>query len=162
MTGRRAALVLAVVAVAVLALAVLGRHERAAANSQEERGIRATAALAAGLKPSAYRLTTFADCLLYPQQRDPYALELCFDRHGRLIETIDRRTRRRTRIASVRYHPSLSPVRRDPLGLFRELKALRALPPAARFAGVLPLSPEVSTYGTAGDTGPIRAGKRPR
>jgi hypothetical protein len=160
-TARRAVLVLAGAVVAVLALAVLGRHERAKANSHEEDGIRATAALTAGRKPSAYRLTAFADCLLYPVHGDPYALELCFDRRGRLIEAIDRRTRSHTRISSVRYHPSLSPIRDDPQSLFRQLKAARAFPASTRFTGVLPLSRNVPTTGTAGDTGPVLVGKPP-
>jgi hypothetical protein len=160
-TARRAALVFAVAVVAVLALAVLGRHERATANSHEENGIRATTALTHGLKPSAYRLTAFADCLLYPVASDPYALELCFDRRGRLIEAIDRHTRSHTRVSSVRYHPSLSPIRRDPQSLFRELKAARAFPASTRFTGVLPLSRDVPTTGTAGDTGPVLVGKPP-
>lgn len=161
MSARRAALVLAGAVVAVLVLAVLGRHERATANSHEENGIRATAALTDGRKPSAYRLTAFADCLLYPVQGDPYALELCFDRRGRLIEAIDRHTRSHTRISSVRYHPSLSPIRRDPHSLFRELKAARAFPASTRFTGVLPLSRDVPTTGSAGDTGPVLVGKPP-
>ena len=161
MSAWRAAAVLAGAVVVVLALALLGRHERATANSHEESGISATAALAKGRKLSAYRLTAFADCLLYSVHGDPYALELCFDRRGRLIEAIDRRTRSHTRISSVRYHPSLSPLRREPQSLFRELKAARAFPAATRFTGVLPLSRDVSSTGTAGDTGPVLVGKPP-
>jgi hypothetical protein len=160
-TARRALLVLAGAVVAVLVLAVLGRHERADANSHEENGIRSIAARVHARKPSAYRLTAFADCLLYPEQGDPYALELCFDRQGRAIEAIDRHERSQTRISSVRYDPSLSPVRRDPRSLFDELKAARAFPPTARFTGTLPLSHDVRASGTAGDTGPVPVGTPP-
>jgi hypothetical protein len=158
---RRAVLALAAVVVAVLLLALLGRHERASANSYEQRGVRATSELTTGKRPSAYRLTAFADCLLYPVDGDPYALELCFDRSGRLIEAIDRHQRSHTRIWSVRYHPSLSPVRRAPAALFHELKAGRAFPASTRFTGVLPLSRDVPTSGTGGDTGPVLWGKPP-
>jgi hypothetical protein len=160
-TLRRAALVVVAVAVAVLLLSLLGRHERASANSDARHGLSATAALTRGKHPSAYRLTAFADCLLYPVGGDPYALELCFDRTGRLIEAIDRHPRDRTRIWSVRYRPSLSPVHRDPAALFRELKAGRAFPASTRFTGVLPLSRDVPTTGTGGDTGPVTWGKPP-
>jgi hypothetical protein len=161
MTPRRAAAVLAAVAVVALALSPLGRHERASASAAEQAGIGATAALARGRSPSAYRLTAFADCLLYPVHGDPYAIELCFDEHGRAIEAIDRRRRSDTRVWSVRYRASLSPVRRDPEQLFRELKRARAFPPATRFGGTVPLSRAVPTSGTNGDTGPVPVGKPP-
>jgi hypothetical protein len=162
MSGRRALAVLAAAVVVVLALAPLGRHERAAANAHQQRGLRETYGRTRGLEPSAYRLTSFADCLLYPVHADPYALELCFDPHGRLLEAIDRRIRSRTHVWTVRYRPALSPVRRDAAALFRELKAARAFPASTRFTGALPLSRDVSTSGTAGDTGPVLAGRGPR
>jgi hypothetical protein len=155
LTPSRAALVLCGVVAAVLALAVLGRHERASASSHEENGIRTTAALTRGRAPTAYRLTVFADCLLYPVSADPWALELCFDPHGRVVEAIDRQTRSHTRIWSVRYDPALSPVRESPRRLFDTFQAIGAYPASTRFTGFLPLSQSLPTTGTAGDTGPV-------
>jgi hypothetical protein len=160
-TPKRAALLIGGVVVAVLAFSLLGRHERASANGDERAGIRATAARARGRQPAYYRLTAYADCLLYPVGADPYALELCFDPQGRAVEAIDRRARGDTRIWSVRYDPSLAPVRSSPAALFRELARADAFPRGTRFTGTLPLSRAVPTSGTNGDTGPVRVGKPP-
>ena len=108
--------------------ALLGRHERASANAGERRGIRSVAARAAGKRPSAYRLTAFADCLLYPVGRDPYALELCFDRAGHLAEAIDRR-RGKPKIASLREHPEASTIRAPRSEVVRLLERLGAPEP---------------------------------
>jgi len=50
---------------------------------------------------SGYRLLPGMDCLTYRRGANPFAFELCFDRAGRLIEAIDRRTSTR-HIASLR------------------------------------------------------------
>lgn len=58
----------------------------------------------------AYRLAPWFDCLAYSARAGPYALELCFDAQGRLVETIDRRGVKPT-IASLREQPSLATLR---------------------------------------------------
>jgi hypothetical protein len=52
------------------------------------------------------------DCLLYKRGRNPFALELCFDGAGRVIEAIDRRGGS-PRISSIREDPSASNIRID-------------------------------------------------
>jgi hypothetical protein len=61
---------------------------------------------------SAYRLLPYFDCLLYQRGGNPYALELCFDWDGRVIEAIDRRGRS-PKFWSLRYEPKASKTRVD-------------------------------------------------
>jgi hypothetical protein len=148
----------AVVVIAVaLALSPLGRDERGDANRSQLAGIAAVDRLARPHAASGYRITSWADCLLYPVGADPYALELCYDAHGRGIEAIDRRLRTHTRISSVRYDPSLSTTNRSPARLFQLLRSMGAIPEATRFTGLVPLAPSLSLARSLapGDTGPI-------
>jgi len=65
------------------------------------------------------------DCLLYRRGSNPYALELCFDRSGRVAETVDRRVGADT-ISSLREHPQASTIRVDRgevVGLLKRLGA---------------------------------------
>jgi hypothetical protein len=152
----RAALVVAAIIVLVLGLAVVGRDEAHHANRRQVAGIVRIASVAATREPSAYRIAAFADCLLYPEDGDPYAEEVCFDAHGRAVEAIDRHPRSRTRIWSVRYDPALSTVIASPQTLFRRFRALGAFPKTMRFTGTLPLAAQVRLApGTEGDSGPI-------
>lgn len=68
------------------------------------------------------------DCLLYRRGANRYALELCFDRAGRLAEAIDRRSGK-PRISSLREHPEASTIRADRSEVVRLLKRLGAPPP---------------------------------
>ena len=52
------------------------------------------------------------DCLVYRRGPNPYALELCVDHTGRVVEAIDRRTVDR-KIWSLTFEPASSPVRVD-------------------------------------------------
>jgi hypothetical protein len=52
-------------------------------------------------------------CLLYRRGPNPFALELCVDDDGRVVETVDRRTAPNPRIHSLRDDPSRSTVRVD-------------------------------------------------
>jgi hypothetical protein len=152
----RAALVVAAALVLVLGFAVLGRAERKDANRTQVEGIVSVAGRAGAVAPSAYRITAWADCLLYPIGADPYALEVCYDRLGRAVEAIDRHDRARTRVWSVRYDPELSTVFDSPVSLFRTFKRLGAFPDFARYPGRLPLAADVRLPDyTAGDSGPI-------
>jgi hypothetical protein len=109
---------LAAAAVGVLALLVVAgvveRHHRGVDQS------RAMASVAREIGPldapqlDQYRYLSFdMQCLLYRRGHDPFALELCFDPQGRVIETIDRRTAPKPRIHSLRDDPTRSSVHRD-------------------------------------------------
>lgn len=59
----------------------------------------------------SYRyLSPGLQCLLYGRGRNPFALELCVDAHGRVVETIDRRTAPKPQIHSLRDDPARSTV----------------------------------------------------
>jgi hypothetical protein len=68
------------------------------------------------------------DCLLYRRGSDKFALELCFDRSGRLAEAIDRRSGK-PKIASLREHPQASTIRVPRSEVVRLLKRLGAPAP---------------------------------
>ena len=134
-TGRRfSAAVLVAVAVALLAVLVLvGRWEGRRHERSEISGMRRVFDAVGPLdNPSldAYRIDIDFefDCLLYRRGADRFALELCFDRSGRLAEAIDRRGGR-LRISSLREHPEASTIRVDRAEVVRLLKRLGAPPP---------------------------------
>lgn len=116
---RRRRLVFAAgIAVLVLLLLIpVGRWERNRRAGNELTGIRRVLAAIGPLdQPSldAYRVGVgpAMDCLLYKRGSNPFALELCFDGAGRVIEAIDR-TGSSPRISSVREDPSASTIRID-------------------------------------------------
>ena len=134
-TGRRfSAAVLVAVAVALLVVLVLvGRWEGRRHERSEIAGMRRVFDVVGPLdNPSldAYRIDIDFefDCLLYRRGSDRFALELCFDRSGRLAEAIDRRGGR-LRISSQREHPEASTIRVDRAEVVRLLKRLGAPPP---------------------------------
>jgi hypothetical protein len=109
----------ALVALAVLAgFAILGRWERTRnARIQNEQMaavfMRATSDGLASHRLDRYRLGWTIDCLTYVPRREPTALgglELCFDREGRLVETIDRLSGT-PHFASLQEAPGLSTIR---------------------------------------------------
>ncbi len=112
--GRRAALV--AVALGVLAVLVgAGRWERSREVRSQAAGMRKVAALIGPLDNgtlSGYRVLPAFDCLVYRRGPNPYALELCVDHTGRVVEAIDRRTVDR-KIWSLTFEPASSPVRVD-------------------------------------------------
>ena len=134
----RALAAFAGVAVVVLAVLVLvGRWERDHHADEENRGIREIARavdrvrLLGSLRQpslSAYRVSVgFGfDCLLWRRGANRFALELCFDRQGRVIEAIDRRGAGDPRIFSVREEPELSTVRVERRVVDRLLRRLGA------------------------------------
>lgn len=121
--------VLAAVGLVVLGLLVpVGRWERARAAGNENAGMRRTLALIGPLDErslSGYRVLPGFDCLTYRRGTNPLALEVCFDREGRVVETIDRRTATR-HIASLREDPSRSRVRIDVAEADRLLRKMEA------------------------------------
>jgi hypothetical protein len=76
---------------------------------------------------TAYRIDIDSrfDCLIYKRGSNRLALELCFDRKGRLVETIDRRSGS-PKISSLREDPAASTIRFDWAEVVRLLKRLGA------------------------------------
>jgi len=107
----------AVVIVVLLVLIPVGRWERNRHAHHELAGIRRVLAEIGPLdQPSldAYRVGVAPgmDCLLYERGTNPFALELCFDGSGRVIEAIDRRGSS-PHISSIREDPGASNIRVD-------------------------------------------------
>lgn len=126
---RRAVAAVAVVAAAV-ALVVVGRWERSRHVSHELRGLRAVRAAVGRLDdPSldSYRVSLVPfDCLLYGRGSNRYALELCIDEDGRLVEAFDRR--RGFHVWSLRDEPTASTIHVDRREVDRLLRKL-GVPP---------------------------------
>lgn len=126
---RRATLGLVVLLVVLGALVPLGRWERAHAAREENAGMRRTLALVGRVGSpslSGFRVFPAFDCLTYRRGTNPFALELCFDHAGRLIETIDRRTPTR-HISSLREDPTRATTRVDPSLVHRLLHRMGAV-----------------------------------
>jgi hypothetical protein len=122
---------LALVAVVGGGLIALGRWEGDRHASQEMRGMRRVLAAIGPLDNpslSMYRVHVgFGfDCLLYRRGRNRFALEVCFDNPGRVIETIDRRGSGDPQISSLREDPGASKIRIDRALADRLLKRLGA------------------------------------
>jgi hypothetical protein len=133
LTARRprqlALLALAALATLVL-LAFVGRWEGRGHARSELAGMRKTLAAVGPLDNrtlSAYRIDIDSrfDCLIYKRGSNRLALELCFDRTGRLVETIDRRSGA-PKISSLREDPAASTIRVDWAEVVRLLKRLGA------------------------------------
>lgn len=126
---RRLAVGLAALAVVLVALIPLGRWERGHAAREENAGMRGTLALVGRVDSaslSGFRVFPAFDCLTYRRGPNPFALELCFDHAGRLIETIDRRTQTR-HISSLREDPTRATTRVDPSLVHRLLHRMGAV-----------------------------------
>ena len=125
--GRRA--LIAGAALLVVALLVgVGRWERSREIHRQAAGMRKVGALVGPLDNgtlSGYRRLPGFDCLVYRRGPNPYALELCVDPAGRVVEAIDRRTVDR-KIWSLTFEPSSSPVRVDRAEVDRLLKKMGA------------------------------------
>ena len=124
---------LAIVAVVLIVLGVLvlvGRSEGRRHARAENRGIAQIRALVGPLASRSldrYRLLPNFSCLLYGRHGNPFALELCIDADGRVVEAIDRRDRRKPRIYSLREDPSAATVRVDRAEVDRLLRHLEEL-----------------------------------
>ena len=131
---RRLAIAAGLTVAVLVALVPVGRWERNRHVDSVLRGLRRIQALVGPLgQPalSAYRVNVgFGfDCLLYRRGGNRYALELCFDRQGRLIEAIDRRGYGDPEIASLREEPDASTIRVDRKLVDRLLRRLGAPSP---------------------------------
>jgi hypothetical protein len=126
---RRQRLALALAALVVLAaLVAVGRFERSRNAHDQMHGMERIRALIGPLDSpslSGYRVEPDFDCLTYRRRANQFALELCFDPTGRLVEAIDRRRENR-RISSLRSDPTASTVRVDRAQLDRLLRKIGA------------------------------------
>jgi hypothetical protein len=131
--NRRRALLVVVCAAGAAVLVAAGRVERTSAASSQMNGMKHVLALVGprwATTASAYRLAPVFDCLLYRVGPDPYALELCFDESGRIIQAFDRRGNG-SKLWSLRYDPSESTLREDPKTVLRAFVAVGAAPKGA-------------------------------
>jgi hypothetical protein len=124
---RRRWLIGGLVAFAVLvALIPIGRWERNRHANNELAGMRTVlAAIGPFDQPAldAYRrgVGPGLNCLLYRRGSNPFALEVCYDRSGRVVEGYDRRGKS-PRIWSLREDPSASTIHAD-VGKLNDLVA---------------------------------------
>jgi hypothetical protein len=112
---RRALAISIAAVVAVGLLIAVGLWERDRRAEEEVRGMRSVVAAVGPLDSSSlrgFRLLSGFDCLVYGRSGVPYALELCVNDDGRLIEAIDRRSGD-PEIWSLRDDPSRSTIRLD-------------------------------------------------
>lgn len=106
---RRIVLVAVVVLVALVPIGAWERERRA---DEESAGMRAVLEEVGSLDSQdlrGFRIFANFDCLVYERGRDDFALELCVDDHGRVVEAIDRRDGT-PEVWSLRDDPSKSEV----------------------------------------------------
>jgi hypothetical protein len=129
---RRLLLIVAAAAVALTAVLVaVGRWEGNRHADEEQRGMRRVLAAIGPLdNPTLsmyrYHVGFGFDCLLYKRGSNRFALEVCFDGAGRVIETIDRRGAGDPKISTLREDPGESDLRIDRALANRLLKRLAA------------------------------------
>lgn len=95
MSRRRVVLVVVAALLVLLALVPVGRWERSQRAEEQVRGMARVLAVVGPLdSPSlkAYRYLAGFQCLVYRRGGHDFALELCVDSRGRLVEAIDRRS----------------------------------------------------------------------
>jgi hypothetical protein len=114
-------------AVAVLAVLVgVGRWERGHRGDEQSAGMQRVLDEVGTLDSptlSGYRYLQYFQCLLYKRGSNPFALEVCADANGRVIEAIDRRSGS-PKIWSLRDDPSRSTVRVDRIEVDRLLRKM--------------------------------------
>jgi hypothetical protein len=115
--SRRRLVAATLAAVLVLLLLVpVGRWERGRRADTETRGMGTVVAAVGALDSPTlrgFRVLANFDCLLYERDRNDFALELCVDDEGRVVEAIDRRGDGDPRIWSLRDDPASSDLRLD-------------------------------------------------
>ena len=127
----KTALLISVAVVLGAALVAVGRHERATWIDGENATIEAIRNEIGDLdrpQPAAFRDHGDFRCLAWRRNDVVYALELCFDRSGRVIEALDRRSEPQLRYGSLRAEPSAARTRIDPGTADRLLRYLEAPP----------------------------------
>lgn len=111
----RSGLALAAIAGVAALLVGVARWEHRHEVRREAAGFRIVERLIGrldGPSLSGFRRLAGVDCLTYRRGANRYALELCVDPAGRVVEAIDRRRDVR-RIWSLTFDPASSPVRVD-------------------------------------------------
>ena len=101
--------------IAAAGLVAVGRWERGQRASEENAGMRTVVQEVGPIGSSSlrgFRILAKFDCLVYRRGRVAYALELCIDDDGRLVEAIDRRSGE-PHIWSLRDDPPRASVRFD-------------------------------------------------
>ena len=101
--------------VALAALMAIGAWERERRASSQVEGMRSVLELVEPLDSPTlrgFRIFSRFECLVYERGRNDFALELCVDDDGRVIEAIDRRDGT-AEIWSVRDDPTRSSLRVD-------------------------------------------------
>jgi hypothetical protein len=129
MSWRSASAIAAVVIVAAVALVAVGRWEGRHEADRELRGFAIVQRLIGPLDSpslSGFRVLPGFDCLTYRRGTNVFALELCVDRSGRVVEAIDRRSYDR-RIWSLQFDPSASTDRVDRAEVDRLLHKMGAM-----------------------------------
>ena len=97
---------------AALALVVVGRWERGGHADRQNDGIERVRDAVGPLDSatlSGFRFLARFQCLVYARAANRFALELCVDGSGRVVEAIDRRTGE-TEYWSLREDPELADV----------------------------------------------------
>jgi hypothetical protein len=110
----RSAIVLAGALVVAALLVGLGRLERSRHADEQNDGIARVRETVGplGSSLSGFRFLARFQCLVYARGQNRFALELCVDRSGRIVEAIDRRSGE-TKYWSLREDPELADVRVD-------------------------------------------------
>ena len=122
------AVVVVVAVVALGLLVVVGRWEgQRHADRQNAKILRIREAVGRLDRPhpTGFRILNPFTCLTYRRGANKYALELCVDGAGRVVEAIDRRSGT-PRIASLREDPGAATVRVDRGEVDRLLRAFGA------------------------------------
>jgi hypothetical protein len=129
LSRRRSPLALLVVLALLGAFVAIGRWERSRQVHREVDGFRIVQHLIGPIDSpslSGFRVFPAFDCLTYRRGSNPFALELCVDGDGRVVEAIDRRHETR-RIWSLRFEPTASTDRVDRHQVDRLLRKMGAL-----------------------------------
>lgn len=111
MTRRRLLVAAGAALLGLLLLIPVGRWERGHRADEEMDGMRTVLAAVGDLDSPTlrgFRVLAGFDCLLYERNRNDFALELCVDDEGRVVEAIDRRGGGDPRIWSLRDDPTSS------------------------------------------------------
>jgi hypothetical protein len=115
MSTRRLIALGAAALLVLLLLVPIGRWERDRRADDELRGMRSVLAAIGDLDSptlKGFRVLANFDCLLYERGENEFALELCVDDDGRVVEAIDRRGDE-PRIWSLRDDPASSELTVD-------------------------------------------------
>jgi len=113
--------------IVLAALVAVGRWERGRWVRSQVHGMERVRAAIGPLDSAnliGYRVLPGFDCLVYRRGLDPYALELCTDGAGRVVQTIDRRGGRR--YSSLQAEPAASTFRVDSRTVDRLLRKMGA------------------------------------